>query len=281
MIQSSSTGRVLAAISSAHRIDVLSYLLHGRMLDALEAAARRGAHVTVRLESQPTGEGADALARENRQVAAALRRAGAQAHCTRGVHAKAIAAGDTVFLDDRNWNDGDRVVSEHSLAAARAVRAAAERGNAAGEAPLLSKRDALEREARLIERAAAGADVICESESLGAHNVVCTALLERARRGEHPRVLANARTARDPKERAELELLEQSGVLVRLTSAAEKFASDGTRAWLGSANATSPYGRGAMLDWGEMTKSRALVADLRSAFEARWRSAKALDAPTG
>jgi phosphatidylserine/phosphatidylglycerophosphate/cardiolipin synthase-like enzyme len=270
----------LAAISTARRIDVLSYLLHGQILDALEAAARRGAHVTVRLESQPTGGGAGALARENRRAAAALRCAGAQAYCSRGIHAKAIAVGDAVFFDDRNWNDGDRVVSEHSVTEARAVRAAAKRGNAAGEAPSLSKRDALEREAQLIVHAAPGADIICESESLGAHNVVCAALLARARRGEHPRVLANAGIARDPKERAELELLVQAGVLVRLTSAAEKFASDGSRAWLGSANATSPYGRGAMLDWGETTRARSLVADVRSTFESRWRSAKTLDAPT-
>src|SRR5215813_12511539 len=78
MIRLSSTAEVTAAVARARDVEVFAYTLqHGPVLDALESAASRGTHVSVRLEGAPFGDGKGALARYNRQIAATLAADGA------------------------------------------------------------------------------------------------------------------------------------------------------------------------------------------------------------
>ena len=73
-----------------------------------------------------------------------------------------------------------------------------------------------------------------------------------------------------------LDELSSQGVRVRVCDDSEKVAVAGNRAWLGSANATSPYGRGAMTDWGVCTREPQIAREVRSRLEAQWRNAAPL-----
>lgn len=289
MIRLSDTATAAAAVRRARNVDVLAYTLQrGPLLDALEAAARRGARVRVRLEGAPFGESASGFATYNRRIAnelvgcgavAVLARATPQTSAEPPVHAKAIVAGERLFLDDRNWGAGDFVVADSDRAAARAVTRAVTSGvphDADGSAFALSKRGALQREAALLQASRAGADVVVESESFGYSNPVYGALRDLARRGAKPRLLVASREARGARERSALERLAREGVDVRLTASTEKFAVAGSRAWIGSANASPDFGNPDMIDWGVCTGAAATVAAARERVESRWNDARPL-----
>ncbi len=263
MLSLSSTGEVLQALRTAQRIDAQAFTLHGPILHALEAAARRGAGVSIELEGSPYSGTAGRLAAENRRVAGELRAAGATASLCHPLHAKAIAADGALYLDEKNWRDGDLVLRANDPADARAIP---------GE-----KREALDLEARLLESARAGDGTIVESETFGSSNVVFAALRDLAAEGESPRLLVSERELReDPRERSALQKLAAQGVHVRACRDSEKLAAVGDRAWLGSANATSPYGRGAMTDWGCTTADATIVTAVRDRLETAWQNAKPL-----
>ena len=287
MIQLSSIGNVRAAISNARDVDVLAYTLsRGPVLDALEAAASRGAHVSVRLEGAPYGDSDGALALHNRRIVEKLARFGIDArlgHAHPGgdseapVHAKALVADDRVFLDDRNWGADDFVVSDRDQDVVRAVVDAVDGKtphDAPGSAVVLEKRAALAREADLLRSAGAGDDVIVESESFGNGNPVYAALDELGKRGLAPRLLVSAREAANAREAKALARLASDGVSVRVTRGTEKFALVGDRSWIGSANASAAFGHPDMIDWGLCTGDRDVVAAARERVEARWAAAK-------
>ena len=189
MIRLSTTADASAAVSGARSVDVLAYTLRrGPLLDALEAAALRGACVRVRLEGAPFGDPGGQLATHNRRIAGELARCGADAQLARStpgsrgdlpVHAKALVADGRLFLDDRNWGANDFVVADSDRNAVREVSAAVETGAArdATDATFaFSKRGALQREAELLRAARTGDDVVVESESFGYGNPVYAAL---------------------------------------------------------------------------------------------------------
>jgi phosphatidylserine/phosphatidylglycerophosphate/cardiolipin synthase-like enzyme len=263
------------------------------VLGALEAAARRGAHVKVRLEGAPYGDSDGALALHNRRIVEELERCGVDAqlrHVHPGgdseapVHAKALVADDCVFLDDRNWRVDDFVVADRDGDAVRAVVDAVE-GKTQRDAPnaafALEKRGALAREAELLRSARAGDDVAVESESFGYGNPVYAALDELGKRGLAPRLLVSAREATNERETKVLAKLASDGAIVRVTGGTEKFALVDDRAWIGSANASPDFGHPDMIDWGLGTGDRDVVAAARERVEARWAAAKPLSSPCG
>jgi hypothetical protein len=287
MLALSSFADVRAAISQAREIDVLAYTLRSReMIGALEAAARRGAHVCVRLEGAPYDD-EGALALHNRRVAGELGRCGVDARLARAdparpvgpaVHAKAIVTDGRLFLDDRNWSDADLIVSDDDANAVSAVADAVAGGapaDAADSAVVLEKRDALAREAALLRDAVGGDGVIVESESFSDRNPVYAALDELALRGLRPRLLVCAREVEsNQREQKALARLERDGVAVRLDRGTEKCALVGSRAWLGSANASPAFGHPDMLDWGACTTDASIVTAARERAESRWSTAK-------
>ncbi len=289
MIALSSIGDVRAAISNARDVDVLAYTLaRGPVLEALEAAASRGAHVEVRLEGTPYGDSDGALARHNRQIVEELARFGIDArlgHVHPGgdseapVHAKALVADDRVFLDDRNWCGDDFVVADRDADVVRAIVDSVE-GKTPHAAPnaafALEKRGALAREAELLRASRTGDDVVVESESFGNGNPVYAVLDDLGKRGLAPRLLVSAREATNEREAKALARLASDGVIVRVTRGTEKFALVDDRAWIGSANASADFGHPDMIDWGLCTDDRDVVSAARERVEARWAAAKRL-----
>jgi len=285
MLTLSSTADMAAAMRRARTISLAAYTLRpGAIEDALIAAAQRGAHVTVRLEGQPYRDAQGDLLTNNEHAVAALRSAGADARLadTPGshdapIHAKAVVADNVVFLDDRNFPDDgeDTIVRDDFSRDVNAMREAIA-GHAGYASPFFAshKRSALWSEARLLNGARAGEDVIVESESFGAGNPVYAALDRLGKAGRAPRLLVSSRDLQNnDREKKALARLAADGVQIRACYADEKFALAGGRGWLGSTNATAAFQHPDQLDWGARTDAPGIIAHLRKAFEDRWATA--------
>jgi phosphatidylserine/phosphatidylglycerophosphate/cardiolipin synthase-like enzyme len=288
----SSTDALLSAIGTARDVELSTFILPpGRVLTALEAACRRGVHVTVRIEGAPCAGPPEGLAKLNANAVAQLARAGADArlvHLRGGdgpaMHLKAAIVDGAMYLDDRNWpSDGnDTILRDTNAADIGAVRGALSGG---GAPPLPSfwttKAEALRGESATIGGAQPGDEVCVESESFGKGSGVYGDLRRLARSGVHCRlIVARTQERTDPRERAALRALAADGVEVRVGSAAEKFAFSGAQAWIGSANATTTYYDGDQRDWGLRTDAPEIVTSLEQRFNACWSRAKSFAAIT-
>jgi phosphatidylserine/phosphatidylglycerophosphate/cardiolipin synthase-like enzyme len=268
MLRLTSTAVMLAAVARAREIAAEAYTLQGPVLRALEAAARRGAHVVVGLEGRPYHDPQGHLARENAKLVRELRAAGADAFLGHPLHAKAIAADGTLYLDDKNWHPNDLVVSDDDPREIASIPGI--------------KHEALAQEAAMLRRERGADAVIVESESFGCCNAVFAALADAARAGERPRLLVSQHDlAANARERRSLERLVRDGVRVRVCKDSEKIAVAGDRAWIGSANATIACGDSDMADWGVSTGDAAIVAAIRSRIEATWAVASDLKPQKG
>jgi phosphatidylserine/phosphatidylglycerophosphate/cardiolipin synthase-like enzyme len=283
MMTLSSTGEVLTALRRGADVSLVAYTLPpGRILDALDAAARRGAHVRVRLEGYVYKDDG-AVGARNEVALAALRAAGADAqlvHPSAGgaepvLHLKGLTVDGALFLDDRNWPDdgADTIIRDDFAGDAALVRdAAAGREDRATSSFSVRKRQSLALEARLIGEARAGDEVIVESESFGDRNPVYDALRVAAKRGAHVRVLVSARDASaNAAEAGAIRKLHEAGAQIRVCDADEKFAVvNGARGWIGSANATAAFEHPDQLDWGARIDDGGVIAHVAHAFEERW-----------
>ena len=259
MAELSSTAQVCRALCGAHRIDLQAYTVWGPVLKAVRAAAQRGAEVTVALEGQPFNS--PHLAKENRNVAAQLRAAGATVTLGHPLHAKVLAVDGTLYLDEKNWHPGDLVLKVDDPAEVAKI-------------PMI-KHEALAREGRLIDGATSADRVIVESESFGCCNKVYSELRQAALAGAAPRLLVSARDlSGNAREREVIEALVRDGVTARICDDSEKLAVAGTAAWLGSANATIAAPGSDSTDWGLDTRNAEIVAAVRARLEADWQTAK-------
>lgn len=262
MLQLSSLDGAVGRIATATNISVQAYTLHGPVLGALEAAARRGARVDVELERSPFDDRKGHLAAENARIARELHAAGAKAKLAARIHAKTIVADGVLYLDEKNWRRNDIVLRENDRAEANAIA--------------MTKHDALAREAKLLSGATVPGDAIVESESFGFGNATYASLKALGLAGRRPRLLVSDRDLRgNRRERVALEHLVRDGVQVRVCKDSEKLAACAGGAWLGSANATYAGGRFAMPDWGLCTKDPAIVSAVRARLESEWSAAKA------
>jgi phosphatidylserine/phosphatidylglycerophosphate/cardiolipin synthase-like enzyme len=284
MVGLSSGAAALAAVEKGRDIAMIGYTIQSRpLLHALEDAARRGAHVSVRLEGEPYGDPNGSFAGYNRKLAASLRHNGVRVRLTRGaadgpMHAKALAIDGKLYLDDRNWARDDLILRDDDRADAAAVQSTAA-GRAADGRPAfaLRKRDALRLEARMLQKAGAHDRVTVETETFGTSNAVCRALDDLGKRGLHPRLLVQRRpVASNLRERAALARLGRDGVDVRTTDDTEKFAVCGSRAWVGSANASPAFGNPDIIDWGACTRNRAVVEAVATRLAERWAQGRPL-----
>jgi hypothetical protein len=289
MMTLSSTAQVVSKLENARDVSLIAYTLPpGRVLDGLTAAAKAGAHVRVRLEGYIYKDDGDVTS-ANAAAIARLRAAGADAALVHPdahardamLHCKAALVDGTLFLDDRNWPDdgADTIVRDDFANDARIVGDAVA-GHEDAPTPFfaVAKREALASEARLLNQAHQGDDVIVESESFGANNRVYTALDKLGREGAHVRVLVSARdTHGNANEQGALKKLSLDGVSVRVVDADEKLAVvNGARGWLGSANATVAFDHPDQLDWGARTDAPSILGHLRATFDARWEKAAPL-----
>ena len=231
----------------------------GPVLKAVRAAAQRGAEVSVALEGHPFNS--PHLAKENRNVAAQLRAAGATVTLGHPLHAKVLAVDGTLYLDDKNWHPGDLVLKVDDPSEVAKI-------------PMI-KHEALAREGRLIDHATSADRVIVESESFGCCNKVYSELRQAALAGAAPRLLVSARDlSGNAREREAIEALVRDGVTARICDDSEKLAVAGTAAWLGSANATIAAPGSDSTDWGLNTRNAEIVAAVRARLEADWQTAK-------
>ena len=289
MMTLSSTSDLLTALHGARDVALIAYTLPaGEVLDGLAAAAKAGAHVRIRLEGYIYKDDGS-VGGANAAAIAQLRAAGADAQLVHAganardamLHCKAAVVDDTLFLDDRNWPDdgADTIVRDTFASDAQIVRDAVD-GKEDPPTPFFSiaKRGSLASEARLLNSARAGGDVIVESESFGADNRVYKAIDTAARAGAHVRLLVSARDLQgNANEQGALKRLAADGVGVRVCDADEKFAViNGARGWLGSTNATVAFDHPDQLDWGARTDTPAIVAHLREVFDQRWLTGRAV-----
>lgn len=287
MIALDSAAGFINTLAGAQRIALTAYTLHeGRVLTALETAARRGATVTVRLERDPLDDAAGTLHHANARALAALRAAGASAEATKPgepvLHLKAAVVDGVAWLDDRNWAAGgaEEIVRDSDRDDVAAV-ASAVAGGAGSDAHLATTKSGAQRlEAALIAGTGTG-PLDVESESFG-NGAIYHALLHRAEAHLPTRLIVAGREAAEPHnrlERAHLARLAALGVEVRTGDPKhgdldEKLVVAGDRAWTGSANATYARGPdGAQRDWGLTTRDPAMIDGLRTAFERNWSAA--------
>ncbi len=267
MLSLSSTAEAAASMHRAHAVSFTAYTLRrGSLFDALEAAARGGAHVSVRLEGAPYGDADGSFARANSGVVAELRRAGVDASASAladvPIHAKMLDVDGMLYLDDRNFGASDLVVRDD---------------DPADPALATFKRDALASEGKLLRAAAPGEDTIVESESFSCCNAVYSAIDDAAKRGLQPRLLVCARELRgNGRERDRLAHLVRDGARVRVTKETDKLALAGDRLWIGSANATAAIDLPDTVDWGVCSNDAAIIAAARARVESTWAHATAL-----
>jgi len=258
-VQLVKTQDALGAIDRAKRITAEAYTLSEPMLDALEAAAERGARVSVTLAGTPYGSSKDRLAAWNARLVSRLRAHHVAAELRNTVHAKELCVDGTFYFDERNWRRDDLV-----------IRAAP---NEVTTIPS-TKTGALAAEARLLEAARSG-DVIVETESFGSKNAVYDSLKRLALDGRSPRLLVNQRVLNgNRRERCLLEHLVREGVRVRVCKDSSKLAATPSGAWLGSANASPTFAGDEMTDWGIATADRAITRSVRARLEWDWIGAK-------
>ncbi len=289
MMTLSSTAELLSRIERARDVSLIAYTLpKGRVLDGLAAAAKAGTHVRVRLEGYIYKDDGGVTA-ANAAAIAELRAAGADAQLVHPdqrapdamLHCKAALVDGELFLDDRNWPDdgADTILRDDFSRDARIVAdAVVEREDAPTPFFAVAKRESLASEARLLNEARRGDDVIVESESFGANNRVYSALDALGRADAHARLLVSARDMQgNANEQGALRKLSADGVSIRVCDADEKFAVvRESRGWIGSANATASFDHPDQFDWGARTDAPAILAHVRRTFEERWQQAAPL-----
>lgn len=285
MIALSSSANAFRAMERADSVVAAVYTLqNGCLLRELEAAARRGARVIVRVEGRPAADSTGGLQAMNEAAVRRLRSLGADAGLVDrrdgdgfALHMKAVVCDGVAYLDDRNFTTTgcDAVVRADSRTVVSGIT-----GAVLGSPPSnlrslqTTKRAALQAETRVIESVKHGRDVDVESESFGSGSGVYGALKDLAQRGVHCRLIV-ARRALTAKSYAAIARLEDAGVEVRAAAYNEKFAvAAHGETWIGSANATTPFYDGDQLDWGITTRSQRISADLQSRFERHWKRAK-------
>ncbi len=261
MVTLATTSEFLAALQHARHIEVRSYTLApGAVADALAAAARRGAAVSVTLAGAPFAPAGPAAA--NARTLARLRAAGARTAESAGAfHAKIARVDGALYLDDRNWSERGDTILRVPVAEAPASLAT-------------SKQRAIATEVALVASARTGERVEIASESFGFASPLYSTLRLLAARGVGVRLCVDRGELHpgSTEDRA-LARLAAAGVEVRLGSSSEKFAIRGARVWVGSANAT--YAAPGATDWGLETRSPAVRAQLHVRFERTWAHARA------
>jgi hypothetical protein len=280
----SSVPDVLARIGTARDVGFGTYFLpHGATREALNAAARRGAHVIVTLQRDPYRNPFGA--RANAEAARELRAAGAEVSLLSSdrvpFHLKAAVCDGVAYLDDRNWTKrGPEIVVRDDDPSDVALVRDALAGRGGADAALATRKDlSLQREIELVEHAGKTVPVVVETETV-ATSPLTRALESRARAGSPTTVVVGSTARNSATQRSAIAQLRAAGVTVRGGGTNEKLALAGDCAWLGSGNATGAAGRAAgQLEWGLLTRDPALVGAVRDAL-ARYADPTPLTAPS-
>ncbi len=272
---------MVARIRSAHDVAFGTYFLRpGRVADALIAAAKHGAGVTVTMQHDPYGGGADDdRPKLNEAVAERLRDAGARVTLldrdATAFHAKAAVVDGVAYLDDRNWTASGHevVIADSNAEDAALVRAAIDGHGGKDDALATRKDEALKREAQLLT-SSLDAPAIVESETIG-NGPLTHALRVRGDAGAPTTLIVRHAKHRSTAERKAIRALRDHGVRVLTNGSNEKLALVGGSAWIGSANGTGWHhtgkdgksvSTGDQVEWGLVTHEAELVDAVRAAL---------------
>ncbi len=260
-------------IAKGKNIRFSTYLLSpsSTLEQALVNAAKGGATLEVSLPSDSYVQSLGDVYQEDMESAQSIEAAGGTVMWDAGtqspdnepLHAKLAIVDGVAYLDGRNWDSSDVIVSETASADLTAI------GNAIALTPTDSpyldtvKQDALALETTFVNDTP-GTTIDFMTESFGAGNVA-NALIARAKAGAtvHAIVLSSDTSQT---EDATLTQMQQAGIDVELNpaSGSEKLTIIGNSAWFGSSNATagSPY----QIDWGAVFSSSSVLSTLQSNF---------------
>jgi hypothetical protein len=266
-----------SAITNAHSICFSTYVFTDDAFYALESAATNGAKVTVVL---PVEEQAEDQARADQLAQGGATIVWDDGSSTPPLHAKLAIVDGVAFLDGRNWDDGDVVITDGNRADFSAIE------NALNLHPTSSKNLDTLKSAALMHEAAflsgvkirKGLLIRFMSESFGTDSDVVSALENAAKGGGRVEaIVLGSYVSGDSSEIAALDALKAGGVSVRLNpaSGSEKMLLAGNlhRAWFGSANATS-YGEqwSNYIDWGLNVTAEPVLGKLDSYFTSVWKT---------
>jgi hypothetical protein len=264
-----------SAIAAGQNIRFSTYLLDpaSTLEGALVNAAQRGATVAVSLPSDTFVQSLGDVYEEDMESAQNIQSAGGTVTWDAGdqspneepLHAKLAIVDGTAYLDGRNWDPSDVIVSDTGAADLSAI------GNAISLAPADSgtldtiKQDALSLEATFIGNTS-GSTIDYMTESFGGGNVA-DALIARAGAGTTVRAIV-LKSDVSSSEKTTLTQMQQAGIDVELNpgSGSEKLAIIGATAWFGSSNSTAgvPY----QIDWGAVLSDPSVISTLQSNFDA-------------
>ncbi len=259
-------------VKAGHSIRFSTYVLSptSSLEAALVSAAQGGASVTVDLPSDSYVKSLGNVYQEDQQSATNIQNAGGTVLWDAGtqsppmpLHAKLAIVDGVAYLDGRNWDSTDVIISETGSADLTAI------GNALALTPTDStaldtiKQDALSLETTFISNAK-GTTIDYMTESFGAGNVA-NALIARAQAGATVHVIVLSSDVSQT-EKTTLTQLQQAGADVELNpgSGSEKMAIIGGAAWFGSSNSTT--GAATQIDWGTVLTSTSVLNALQSNF---------------
>ncbi len=267
-------------LSAGKLICFSAYVFTSDSFKALDAAAKNGANETVILPQEEQSEDAsdaNQLAADGAQIIYD------QGSSTPPLHAKLAVVDGTAYLDGRNWDSTDVVISDTYAADFTAIE------NALALSPTSStnldtlKSNALTREANMITSAGAGPGTtirfMTESFSTGASSVI-SALEAAAQNGATIEVcVLSSYVSGNSSEQNLLTTLKSPpyNMNVRLNpnSGSEKMTliSNETTAWFGSSNATSTSSMASnYIDWGLTVSDPTVITSLQQYYDSTFAS---------
>jgi phosphatidylserine/phosphatidylglycerophosphate/cardiolipin synthase-like enzyme len=264
-------------VESSKTITMSAFTLspHGKMARSLEAAALRGATVSVVLDGKAFGN-AEIM---NGQLKSDFAHADVHVHFSTGpLHLKAaVFDHERIYLSDRNFTSGGKneVVLADPYVADRALVERAMLGVPGSNDHLwLRKADALAAETQLIVTAP-GPNVDVQTESFSVGTGVYEAMIQKAHQGDRVRLLVYESQLRNNEaERRALKALAQQGVIVRVAETNEKLAIAGDRSFVASANLTR--GLPDQIDFGFYIGDPVATRIIQSQFNDNWDNASIL-----
>ena len=268
-------------LSSAHTICFSAYVFTTASFSALDAAAKAGANETVVLpleEQSIDSSDANQLTTDGAHVVI-----DPGMSPTHPLHAKLAIVDGSAFLDGRNWDTSDVVISDTDPGDFTAIENALNLNPTSSANLDTLKSIALSREAQLIASAAPGPGVtvrfMTESFSSGAATVV-SALEGAAQNGANVEVVVLASDlSGNSLESATLTTMKSPpfNMSIRTNPAggSEKMTllSGQSTGWFGSANATSSNSStNNYIDWGMTVNDPTVLASLQSYFDSVYAS---------
>lgn len=267
-------------LSAASTICFSAYVFTNESFQALDTAAKNGANETVVL---PQEEYSEDSSDANQLAADGAHIIYDQGTSTPPLHAKLALVDGSAFLDGRNWDTSDVVISDTYASDYTAI------GNALALNPTSSanldtlKSIALAREAEMTTSAVSGSNgmlsgitirFMTESFSSGASNVI-GALESAAQDGASVEVVVlSSYVQGNTSEMNLITTLENPpyNMSVRLNpnSGSEKMTliSNQTTGWFGSSNATSSSSQDDnYIDWGLTVGDPTVLSDLQSYYD--------------